>query len=307
MADTIRWFFTRNVPTNLCFVAYDSSDHITPKTGLSSFTVKWTYGGGGALLAAPGATITEIGEGIYWFSGVTIPDSTNDQSLMFKISATGMDPIFISGWVSAFNPGDPVRLGMSALPNALSGTSGGLLISGAAQHAIQTNGSGYVGTYVNTDKLDYALSTASVNTVRDAIWNAVVATYVTAGTIGKKFSDMLTDVWTANVGGSYGSGTAGRILGLNLDVAVSTRSDLDAADVATSVLAALDDPNIELASVPTTTSGLRAMLKFLFAYFRNKRSATGSVETLYKEDAATPLGTASITDASGTVTKGEMS
>lgn len=307
MPDTIRWFFTRFVPGYVSFVAYDSTDHITPKTGLSSFTVKWSYGYGSALTPASGASVTELGEGTYMLTTPAMPDATNDQSLIIKVSATGMDPVFISGWISAFNPGDQNRLGIGVLPLALPGTAGGLLTSGTAQHTVQTNGSGFVGVYSVTDKTDYALSSASINSVRDAIWNAVVASYVTAGSIGKKFADMLTDVWTANVGGSYASGSAGRILGLNLDVAVSTRSDLDATDVATSVLAALDNPNTELSSVPDTTGGLRSMIKFLFAYFRNKRSATASTETLYKEDAATPLGTASITDSSGTVTKGEMS
>ena len=67
--------------------------------------------------------------------------------------------------------------------------------------------------------------------------------------------------------------------------------------------------NTELAAVPTTASSLREMIQFVFQTFRNKSTMnkdTG-VETLYKEDASTPLGTRTHTDDGTTWTKPEMS
>lgn len=69
---------------------------------------------------------------------------------------------------------------------------------------------------------------------------------------------------------------------------------------------ALDASNTELSAIPSTTGSLRTLLQFLFQYFRNKRTVTESTETLFKEDASTSLGTASVTDDGTTFTKGEM-
>jgi len=70
----------------------------------------------------------------------------------------------------------------------------------------------------------------------------------------------------------------------------------------------VDIANTELSVVPTTVSGLRAMIQFIFEKLRNKGTMnkdTG-VETLMKEDGSTPLGTATHTDDGTTVTRGEM-
>lgn len=303
---TERFFFPRNQNISICFVAYDSADHVTPKTGLTGFTVKYTFGGGGALISWAGAAVTAIGEGIYYLTG-TIPDNSGDPSFMVKVSATGMDPWFIGGWISNFNVSVQTNFGMTALPSVAPATLGGLLTSGTTQHTIITNSLGYVGVYTNQDKTQYSLSAAGVLAITDSIWNAAVSTYITAGTMGKKLVDLIIDQWSTALPGGYGAGSAGNILGINLNATITSRSDLNETDVANSVLAALDNANIEPGSVPTSTSGLRQMIQFIFAYFRNKRSASSSVETLYKEDGTTPHGTASITEAAGTVTKGEMS
>lgn len=66
------------------------------------------------------------------------------------------------------------------------------------------------------------------------------------------------------------------------------------------------DANVELASIPTTTGTLRQQIQYLFTYFRNKKTITSTTETLFKEDASTPLGTATLADNGTTFTKGEM-
>ena len=71
----------------------------------------------------------------------------------------------------------------------------------------------------------------------------------------------------------------------------------------------LETANTELASVPTTVSNLRQLIQYIFEQFRNKTTMnkTTGVETLMKEDAATPLGTRTHTDDGTTWTKPEMS
>lgn len=96
-------------------------------------------------------------------------------------------------------------------------------------------------------------------------------------------------------------------LGLSrVDAAISTRSTLTQGQAQTAVANELDAAGTELTAVPTTTGTLRQKLGWLFEYFRNRRTVTATTETLYKEDAATSLGTATVSDNGTTFDKGEM-
>jgi len=86
----------------------------------------------------------------------------------------------------------------------------------------------------------------------------------------------------------------------------STSGIMPMAFMITTFTEPLDDANTELASIPTTTGGLRAMVQFLFEYFRNVRTETSGVESLKKEDAATELGSRTLADDGTTFTRGEM-
>jgi outer membrane receptor for monomeric catechols len=79
-----------------------------------------------------------------------------------------------------------------------------------------------------------------------------------------------------------------------------------AKDATVAKEATLTGANTELSSIPNTTASLKSMIQFLFTYFRNKKTVTTTTETLMKEDAATVLGTATISDDGATFTKGEM-
>lgn len=91
-------------------------------------------------------------------------------------------------------------------------------------------------------------------------------------------------------------------------VVVAVASKVGYALSSVGIDAILDDtPSAELASIPTTTGTLRQMIQFLFQYFRNKKTVTATTETLYKEDASTSLGSATISDDGATFIKGELS
>lgn len=75
-----------------------------------------------------------------------------------------------------------------------------------------------------------ALTAAAV----DAIWDEDVDTsHQTAGTAGKKLDDAggAADPWATALPGAYGAGTAGKIVGDNLNATVSSRSSHSAADI----------------------------------------------------------------------------
>jgi hypothetical protein len=65
------------------------------------------------------------------------------------------------------------------------------------------------------------------------------------------------------------------------------------------------DPSVELASIPNDTAPLADQLQFVFQYFRNKKTVTNVLETMYKEDETTPLGSATLSDDGTTFTKNE--
>ena len=66
------------------------------------------------------------------------------------------------------------------------------------------------------------------------------------------------------------------------------------------------DPSIELAIIPNDTAPLSDQIQFLFQYFRNKRVVTDTLETMFKENASTELGTSVLSDDGTTFVKNEM-
>jgi len=183
----------------------------------------------------------------------------------------------------------------------------------------------------------------SAATIADAVWDEASVGHTDAGKAG---AQMWTDIdaIAIDVAGLDGVAMRGTDNAALASVCTETRlAELDAANLITDVAnvktdtaailadtgtdgvvvaaasktgyalstagvdAILDDtPSAELASIPTTTSSLRLMIQFIFSYFRNKRTITSTTETLYKEDASTLLGTATVSDDGTTKTKGEI-
>ena len=110
----------------LVFMMVDSADHVTGKTGLSP-TV--TLSKAGAAFASPSGAVTEIGSGWYRVAG-NATDSNTNGPLILHATATGADPTDALYEVVAYDPQDTVRLGLTAMPNAASGSAGAIITSG---------------------------------------------------------------------------------------------------------------------------------------------------------------------------------
>ena len=65
-----------------------------------------------------------------------------------------------------------------------------------------------------------------------AVWNALTASYGTAGTYGEALEAVgaSADPWLTNLPGAYGAGTAGYIIGTNLNATVSSRASQTSLD-----------------------------------------------------------------------------
>jgi len=77
------------------------------------------------------------------------------------------------------------------------------------------------------------LNDLSAANVEDAVWDATLADHDDAGSTGFALAGAggAGDPWGTALPGAYGDGTAGKILGTNLDAAISTRSTLTAQQV----------------------------------------------------------------------------
>lgn len=71
-----------------------------------------------------------------------------------------------------------------------------------------------------------SLATQAKTDAENAIWEALAASHNNANTMGNKLNSAASagDPWGTALPGAYGAGTAGNIVGNNLDAAVSTRS-----------------------------------------------------------------------------------
>lgn len=122
------------------FLLVSSTDHVTPVTGLGgsvTVTISKSYG----AFASPSATIGEVGNGWYSLSGSGLAtDLGTLGDIVIHAFGTGSDPTDVTYTVVAYNPFDPVRLGLTALPNAAAAASGGLHVNGANTGPVSYSG-----------------------------------------------------------------------------------------------------------------------------------------------------------------------
>jgi hypothetical protein len=110
----------------LLFFMVQSADHLTALTSASP-TVTISKNGGS--FASPSGAVTEIANGWYKVAG-NATDTGTAGPIALHATATSGDPFDgIVAEVVAYDPQDSVRGGMTALPNAAAGASGGLPLS----------------------------------------------------------------------------------------------------------------------------------------------------------------------------------
>lgn len=115
-------------------------------------------------------------------------------------------------------------LGASVLLSPGTGTGQISLSSGAVTVGTNNDKTGYTASTVS-DKTGYALADSTSDAViADAVWNALTASYGSAGTYGEALeaAGAGADPWLTALPGSYGAGTAGYLIGTNLNAPVGT-------------------------------------------------------------------------------------
>ena len=254
----------------LVFLMVDSADHITGKTGLSP-TVTLSKNGGsfaspagavteignGWYKVAGNATDTAtLGPLILHATGTgadpvdvlyevvafdpqdsvrvgltALPNAAADAAGGLPISdAGGLD---LDAKIGALTFGTANRVNAQVYGLEASAITSGAFASGAI-HATAIDTGAIRADVFAAGAIDAAaLATDAVAKIADGIWDEATSGHATAGTTGSALTaaGSAGDPWSTSLPGAYGPGTAGKIVGDNLNATVSSRSSHSASDV----------------------------------------------------------------------------
>ncbi len=194
----------------------------TPAAG----DVKIAKDGGASINIASLPAAVTVGNSAYWEFPLSASELSCKQ-LVVTISDGAPkaveDNMFIVetfGNAAAMMPADlsdGARLGLTSLPNAVPAAAGGLATVNAGNLI-----AGIQGTKNTFDSLNDLSALQAENAVLDA---DVAAHHTTSGSAGQQIHTSASAgyPWSTALPGAYASGTAGNIIGINLDMAVSSR------------------------------------------------------------------------------------
>jgi hypothetical protein len=139
---------------------------------------------------------------------------------------------------------------------------GGQIVAASVSGAVNSVTTG-VTVATNNDKTGYSLATAppTAAAIADAVWDETLADHLTSGSTGAALNAAGSsgDPWATSLPGAYGAGTAGKIVGDNLNATVSSRSTLDASGVRSAVGLASANLDTQLDALPTAAENADAV------------------------------------------------
>lgn len=150
--------------------------------------------------------------------------------------------------------------------HATAGSAGaGLSAAGSAGDPWSTllpgaYGAGTAGKILG-DNLDAPVSGATAPTasaVADAVWDETLSDHLTAGSTGAGLNaaGSAGDPWATSLPGAYGSGTAGKIIGDNINATISSRASQTSVDTVDTVVDAI---LVDTAEIGAAGAGLTAL------------------------------------------------
>jgi hypothetical protein len=188
------------------------------------------------------------------------------------------------------------------------------------------------------------LAADAVAEIADAVWDEVMGDHVTSGTTGAALNGAgaAADPWGTALPGAYGAGTAGKIIGDNINATISSRSTVTTAQVNTECDTALSDVGLtatitgridaavttratpaqvntevldclvtdthaEVSAVPAATSSLKDKINWLFALARNKLTQTSTTQTLRNDGDSGSIATSAVADDATTASRAKWS
>ena len=133
----------------------------TSNNGVTGLTPTVTLSKNGGSFASPTGTVAEVGNGLYKLTP-SADDVGTLGPLVVRATGTGAVTYMSECRVVAYDPYDAVRQGMTALPNATAGASGGVYVVGGTGVTVATNND-KTGYKLASDGLDSIVVETGVN------------------------------------------------------------------------------------------------------------------------------------------------
>lgn len=273
--------------TNASVTAFYFRPGDTSTTGrsitLSAGTLgTWSSGGFKEVSATDMPGLYEIG-----IPNAIFASTVNHAVVMIK--GTGIAPVLLEYDLVAYDPLDNVRLGLTALPNAVAGTVGGLPTGNAS-------GEVTVGSLATT---------AQTNTAA-AVWNALLASYTTSNSFGARIVRTRSTSASNEAFITGSNHIAADVHEMQAGVIVAAdfaAGAIDANALNATALAAIADYML-LRKLDRTGQGTgstaneRTVLSAL-RYLRNAVDISASTMTIMTEDDTTTAWTATLSSTAG--------
>lgn len=159
-----------------------------------------------------------------------------------------------------------------------------------------------------------ALATDAVNEIADGVWDEATAGHVTAGTYGVAVTDVLADTSTTLPASLTAIETDTQDLQTQIGTAGAGLTDLGGMSTA---MKAEVNAEVDTALITTTyaepgqgtpgaTISIKDKIGYLYKAWRNKSDQDSTTYQLYNDDASTVDQKATVSDATGVATKGEV-
>jgi len=233
----------------------DDADGKTAETGLTiaNTDIKLFKHGGTTLPSKNSGGATHISDG-YYYATLDATDTATVGMLVVLVSASGAlpvrhefqvveeaiyDKLFASGGSLNDLTAAEVNAEVDTALSDYDAATGAEL--SAVDGKIDTIDSNVDAVLVDTGTTLPAqitgLNDPSAAAIADAVWDELVADHSGAGSTGAALAAAggSGDPWATALPGAYGAGTAGNIIGNNLDAAIGDLNDVSAADVADAV------------------------------------------------------------------------
>lgn len=310
----------------------------------ATFSVRRAIDG---TFAAGGGTITED-TGLGFYKCALTQADTNGNDLAFFFTATNAIPVCINALTTATDPstdttqtGDAyARLGAPAGASVSADVAAIKVDTAAILVDTGTTLDARIPAALVSGRMDVSVGAMAANVitaaataadfsaeVADQVWDEILSGHAVSGSTGEALSAAggAGDPWITALPGAYGAGSAGYIVGTNLNATVSSRATQTSVDTIDDFLdtevaaikaktdlipaapAAVGDIPTALQNADAllnrdmsavTDSTARSPLNAL-RFLRNKWDVAGTALTVKKEDDSTTAWTATVTAAPG--------
>lgn len=236
----------------------DSTDGVTPETGLSITQPDVRLKKNGGNWAQKNASQTLSHEENGWYEvNLDATDTATLGVLLLNVSKSGALPVWFEFMVLPANAYDTFVLGTDRFDVDVLAMAADVVTSSALASSAVTE----IQTGLATASSIAALNDLSATEVEDAVWDAAIASHLDSGSTGAALNAAGSsgDPWSTALPGAYTAGTAGHILGTNLNATVSSRASQTSVDTIDGIVdSILDDTGTQIPNQITALNDISA-------------------------------------------------